>query len=1641
MTESLNNDTGDRLFLIAESLATDFSLFADHETTSIEDHVQGLMSAEAIESVLDELAHLDTDSYCERCVAPAEDPGRTSAKEVVQKLGGKIEREDEFGPLYCAELLLPFPSGERKVGFIVQDRSVRNGVWGPEHHLEASRRAELWCRSNTPIVTFMDTPGADAEEEANRNNQAHSISRLIAMMANLDVPTVGIVMGLGYSGGAIPLATCNLVLSVKDGVFNTIQPKGLANIARKYDLSWQECAKLVGVSCYELYRQGNIDGIVDYAPSDTDDKISNLTQAIITGIDNIEESTRAFVAANPYLLEHYGRSLERFLAPSEQLAKLQEIADLSFTRRNSTEFVTVFGITYRYLRYLAMRKRIKSTTIAQYGRLAEVEVPRGEMGERADQERRYAFLSWLQDPEKILYEERLIKAWRAFNDKRRAVDDERGPISQFIFGEPRQEFETAKATLIVAVVTYLYNRWKQDAEGNFSALIEHLGEPEATRLLLRSPDINQPRELLRQLRDDDDVWVQRLRNNLSTTARKLMSQSMSDEWTDGYLRKHLTAELNAVLMDADLAATLDDSSAQGSNVATLRAARLALSSHFPQYVASPDAQAPRDVNEATVLDVLLEAELQDDFSQACAQLLIFNDLYDQLVGSLDLVAAEANATQQISFDSMGNLLETCLTKTAQSLARSLGLDDEQESAQKAQVLRGKLLGWLQQLNKFGETREFLKTVEEWKKAAIPHTSDTLFVVATELIERVIPSYAEALEDSRRFDGQLQPKNIGRRKDFWNRLTIAYQDLQIQRVLDDVKQSRAMSAQAFIDRYLEDFREMNADLISADPVAFPGFRVSIEQALAREVTPCGVIAGEAKFRTRDQLFRCGVVVSNVDFQAGAFDMASAEKFCHLLVHCAEQKLPVVCFVSSGGMQTKEGAGALFSMAVVNDRITRFVRDLSLPIVVFGYGDCTGGAQASFVTHPMVQTYYLSGTNMPFAGQIVVPANLSSRATLSNYLRAVPGSMAGLVKNPFRADLDDTLNAIDPSMPRAHEDIEEVVSRLFNGVIAESSTAPAALRTAPAPETLIRPVRRTLIHARGCTAAKLVRVAHELDIDIVLVQSDPDMDSAVVDMLDRNDRVVCIGGNTSDESYLNGLSVVRVAENERVDSLHPGIGFLSETSQFAELCRVHGINFIGPPVESMEAMGNKSNAISTARRLGVPVVPGSHGILTDIDRAAEVADEIGYPVLIKAVHGGGGKGIQVVEHADEFHALFRHVTVEARSAFGNGDVYLEKFVTSLRHIEAQLLRDTHGNTKVLGLRDCSVQRNKQKIVEESSSTMLPAQLEQQVYEHTAAIAEDVAYVGAGTVEYIYDVANSAVYFMEMNTRLQVEHPVTEKVSGVNIVAEQFRIAGGKSIANLHIANDGYSIEVRVNAEKLTVAGDGTVSVRPDPGLVTFCEFPAHDNIDVITTIATGKEISPFYDSLVAQIIIHAESREAAARQLADYLEQVQIEGVSTNLALLKRILQDEVFLAGEYDTSFLEGFFERIDVPALIEEVQANANSESRALDAAAVQIQGSDELKVLSPTSGIFYLTPSPSEPEYVSVGEDVTADQTLCQLEAMKLFTPLRLSSFNGEADLYPADQTYEIMRINISNGQQVNSGDLLFVIKPKPVSSQEAAA
>ncbi len=1530
MTDTPSNSTRasrrDRLFQSAESLASDFSLFPNENNPSVPQHLEGLISEAAIQERLEQLAELNVDEYVLETVAPVEDPTRTSARAVLRRLPWTRLREIEEGPVYAAEVRVEINGNRRRIGLLAQDRSRNNGAWGPEHHAIAVDIVREFATHSIPVVCFIDTPGAEASDIANSGNQAHSISRLIAEMAQLHVPTVGIIFGNGYSGGAIPLATTNILLSVTDGVFNTIQPRGLANIARKYNLSWQECAKAVGVSPYELHQQGYLDGIIDYCPADPDRGLANLERAILSSVLAIEDLVLHFVATNDSVLAHYQGTIDRFLEPEGRIKRQQRSGQLS-TVDNPTSQPNIYGVGYRYLRYLALRKKVRSTTVDRYGRLADAEVPSGDLQQRIEEENRNAFDRWLENPLQIRYDDTLALTWKNFAAARDVLDRERGRVAAFFLGTREQTYERSRNVVTLELAFHLYNLWKSGSVTNFPMLVKRLEQDRR---------IGEP------------------------------------------------------------AAALD----------------------VPQVISDRDIVAP--------------------FFEECRHLFLFDLFYDRLIAALKSVAKEAMSTNQISKESVERLLESSM-KSAVGQAVSSGMWNQDVSEQ---TLRTNLLEWMRLFVRYRRRGELLKSVADWKKAAYPTVSEPLFALITFVLDHLLPQLYRTETDGARFDGRIRPRNIGI-KDFWNRLDRAYKDLLLQEVLTETKRTQRITPDALIDELFTDFQELEAKRMTADPAAFPGFRISIEDALNDGKVPCGTVTGIATY-TPDvakggngeidapSKQKVGVMVSNLNFQAGSFDMASGEKFAKLLERCARRQLPVICFISSGGMQTKEGAGALFSMAIVNDRITRFVRDNNLPIVIFGFGDCTGGAQASMVTHPLVDTYYFSGTNMPFAGQIVVRSHLPMTSSLSNYLSVVPGSMLALVKHPFSVDLDDRLLAIDATMPVPDLTIQQIIDRTLAG------REPVALDEQPIQrrrsQKTYRPVAKTLIHARGCTAAKLVRGAQAKQISVVLVQSDPDMESAAAQALTERDTLVCLGGSTPDESYLNAHSVIRIAEAEEVDSIHPGIGFLSENSSFADLCAQHDLNFIGPSVVSMEWMGNKSNAVQTAQRLNIPVVPGSHGVVTSPTAAREMAIKIGYPVMIKAVHGGGGRGIQRVDSAEGFVDIFVRMGAEAESAFGSRDLYLEKFIDQFRHVEVQVLRDRHGNTRILGLRDCSVQRNQQKLVEESGSTLLSEELRDGTFEAARRLAQEVDYIGAGTVEFIFDLKEQKLYFMEMNTRLQVEHPVTEKVTGVDIVGAQFDIASGSDIENItgkaNPRERGYAIEVRINAEKVVRAANDAIKISPDPGFITAFHLPEADDIDVIAGVDEGGTVSPYYDNLIAQVIAHADNRDAAIDQLIDYLGQIKIEGVSTNIPTLRRILSDDEFRRGDHDTGYFPRLLARLDIDALIAEGEKASGKGDRRIDRSALEIEGSGELKVVAASQGIFYASPAPGRPDFVEAGSIATTDTTLCLMEAMKLFDEVSLNTFNRTDELYPSGD-YEIMRVNCSNGQLVNEGDLLFVVKP----------
>ncbi|MFZ7334515.1 acetyl-CoA carboxylase biotin carboxylase subunit [Streptococcus pluranimalium] len=441
------------------------------------------------------------------------------------------------------------------------------------------------------------------------------------------------------------------------------------------------------------------------------------------------------------------------------------------------------------------------------------------------------------------------------------------------------------------------------------------------------------------------------------------------------------------------------------------------------------------------------------------------------------------------------------------------------------------------------------------------------------------------------------------------------------------------------------------------------------------------------------------------------------------------------------------------------------------------------------------------------------------------------------------------------------------------------------------------KKLLIANRGEIAVRIIRAARELGIATVAVYSEADKDALHTILADE---AICIGPARSTDSYLNMSSVLSAAIVTGAEAIHPGFGFLSENSKFATMCEEMNISFIGPSAQVMDKMGDKINARREMIAAGVPVIPGSDGEVHTADQALEIASHIGYPVMLKASAGGGGKGIRKVEQEEDLAAAFESASQEALAAFGNGAMYIEKVVYPARHIEVQILGDSFGHIVHLGERDCSLQRNNQKVLEESPSVAIGKTLRQELGSAAVRAAEAVSYVNAGTIEFLLDEQSGNFYFMEMNTRVQVEHPVTEFVTGVDIVKEQIKIAAGLelSVKQEDIVISGHAIECRINAE------NPKCNFAPSPGKITDLHMPAGGvGLRVDSAVYNGYTIPPYYDSMIAKIIVHGENRFDALMKMQRALYEFEVEGLVTNADFQLDLISDKHVIAGDYDTSFL------------------------------------------------------------------------------------------------------------------------------------------
>lgn len=441
-----------------------------------------------------------------------------------------------------------------------------------------------------------------------------------------------------------------------------------------------------------------------------------------------------------------------------------------------------------------------------------------------------------------------------------------------------------------------------------------------------------------------------------------------------------------------------------------------------------------------------------------------------------------------------------------------------------------------------------------------------------------------------------------------------------------------------------------------------------------------------------------------------------------------------------------------------------------------------------------------------------------------------------------------------------------------------------------------IRKILIANRGEIAIRIIRACREMGIETVAVYSEADREALHTQLADE---AVCIGPAAAKDSYLNMEQIISATIVSGADAIHPGYGFLSENSRFAELCEACNITFIGPDSKTIAKLGNKAEARTTMINAGVPVIPGCEEPLTDDKRALEIAKEIGFPVIIKAVLGGGGKGMRVAYSEEEFSTEFLTAQKEAASAFGDNHMYLEHFVENPRHIEVQILADNYGNVIHLGERDCSIQRNHQKVIEEAPSAAVSDALREKMGKAAVQAAKAAGYTNAGTIEFLLE-EDETFYFMEMNTRVQVEHPVTEWVTGIDIVKEQIRIASGRHLSytqdDVHIT--GHAIECRINAE------DPKHNFRPCPGTITDMYLPGGKGIRIDSAIYSGYTITPYYDSMIAKLIVFAKSRKEAIAKMHSALGEVIIEGITTNIDFLYDIMEREDYQEGNITISYLE-----------------------------------------------------------------------------------------------------------------------------------------
>ncbi len=1452
---------------------------------------------------------LDCAGYYTAFIAPTEGPGlqhRLSAKDIYEEMDAETIDFFESGPLFVARCIIFDPKDRkrhRELGFIGQNHKVARGIFQPEHHNLTIQYLQMFEKDKIPVITLMDTPGADAGAWSNENLQSHSISACIAEFARINIPTVGIIAGAGNSGGAIPYATTDRILCLEDAYMSTIHPAALADIVQRLGFSKEQCAKFVRVCSYQLCSDGLADAVIrlkgTMSEEEQDFCIENMISAILDCLDDIENSviTRSDILRMERIREIYPHYLANHLMrDSSEHHKLQTVFGLSLSRSpeiSRTDPMTFAEYARRLERSARLRLRLQFTTV-----------------------------SYWENQGGVIEQKHYIDSDTAPQDKN---DD--NSLTEYI-----DKLSTIK-------INFLPEDFQKAVNREFGS------------------------HMIRQ------VFEFRLKEKRSKR------------------RKHkISYEFILFIISAHKSRTPE------------------FLKGFIQHI-SRNYQFPAEFIDTKGAEPQNLTELMDF-------------IYPQLV---------LHSRHMIS---LFNVIKYCF-ENINTLIPSIKLEHEFSRTDAEKLLKNTVKSDIEDFQKwiFKNIKCHAKAVSSILKAMkrhYPRVPVELFNVIEAILTINIPSLYQS------YKAKITPQNTT--EDYWIKLDRAYKDAIISNILERVKKEKKYISVDDILGFFYNFSELDRDIVSINPTDFPEFSNSIKKALKSRYHNA-LVTGTAWFRNEDgESLQVGLIISNNEFQAGSTDMASGEKFARAFSAFGQKNIPVIMFISSGGMQTKEGTGSLFTMSIANDVINKYMEYTSLPVICFAFRDCTGGAQASFVTHPSIYTFYLSGTELPFAGARVVPEPLPYPCRLSNYLVTKPGAMSGLVKNPFDLFLDSEFIRLgDPELKIPTLKIQDVISKLLIKQLKKLDEKPITAQI-PVKSVKKQQFTKVMIPNRGDVAITLIKKLRRKGITPILGHSRSDRFSLAYTQASIYGHTVELGPGPVSQSYLKKNNIIQAAKTFGAEAIHPGIGFLAENYDFARLCDDNQLVFIGPSPESIRLMGDKAKAREIMSRHNIPVVPGSDGTVTDLESARKTIDRIGCPVMLKAAYGGGGRGMRMVFSREELEASFNEAFQEAKSAFGSGDIYIEKLIQKPRHIEVQVIADTEGNILILGERDCTVQRNHQKLIEESPSPVLTEEQRKKVFDYARKAVSASNYFNAGTVEFIMDIETSEIYFMEMNTRLQVEYAVSELVSGQDIISHQINIAQGIPLAvrQEDIRFNGYAIEIRVNAESISKTGE----IIPRTGIIEQADFPEEEWLRVDTYLYPGCRISPYYDSMIAKLIVWAPDREQGIDRMLDILDRTVIKGVPTNISLQKLILKNRKFQSGLYSTSFIQELFREEPLSEIFDDELESALKDAQSIFSSEnINVPDSDMVKVLANIDGVFYRSSNPSASSFIEIGDIIDPNTTLCLLESMKKYYPIKLSLFtcrenSKDRQVYPAPK-YKVVQFLVEDASEVEKGQAVIIIQP----------